>query len=225
MVEASPDNQLSEEYQLRFAGNEDYRLRVWRILCERFFNRYIQPQQEVLDLGAGWGEFINQIVAAKKYAMDRNPDTGNHLAAGVQFFHQDCTTTWPLKEHSLDVVFTSNFLEHLPGKPAIQQTLAEARRCLKPGGRLLCLGPNIRYVGGAYWDFWDHHVPLTDASLADILQLSGFEIEQSIARFLPYSMSTGRRAPVFLVSVYLRLPLLWRVFGKQFLLVARRAGA
>ena len=225
MVEASPDKQLSEEYQHRFAGHEDYRLRVWRILCEGFFNRYIQPQQEVLDLGAGWGEFINQVEAAKKYAMDRNPDTGNHLAADVQFFHQDCTTTWPLTEHSLDVVFTSNFLEHLPGKPAIQQTLAEARRCLKPGGRLLCLGPNIRYVGGAYWDFWDHHVPLTDASLADILRLSGFEIEQSIARFLPYSMSTGRQAPAFLVSVYLQLPFLWRVFGKQFLLVARRAGA
>ena len=67
MVEASPDKQLSEEYQLRFDGHEEYRLRVWRILCEGFFNRYIQPQQEVLDLGTGWGEFINQVEAAKKF--------------------------------------------------------------------------------------------------------------------------------------------------------------
>ncbi len=27
---------------------------------------------------------------------------------------------------------------------------------------MLVLQPNIRYVGGAYWDFLDHHLPLTD---------------------------------------------------------------
>ena len=41
---------------------------------------------------------------------------------------------------TLDVVFTSNFLEHLPDKASVERTVAEAQRCLKNGGLLICLG-------------------------------------------------------------------------------------
>jgi predicted SAM-dependent methyltransferase len=61
----------------------------------------------------------------------------------------------------LDVIFTSNFFEHLVSKQALSQTILQAKKCLVPGGRLIAMGPNIRFVGGAYWDFWDHiwHLP------------------------------------------------------------------
>ncbi len=221
----SSNRQLAEAYRRRFGGREDYRTRVWRILCRYFYQRFMAPGQRVLDLGAGWGEFINQVPAAHKYAMDLNSDSARHLLPEVQFLERDCATTWPLESDSLDLVFTSNFLEHLSDKNAIERTLAEAWRCLAPGGRILCLGPNIRLVGGAYWDFWDHHVALTEASLEDVLRLTGFETEHCIAGFLPYTMSGGRPPPAFLLSVYLRLPVLWRVFGKQFLLLARKVAA
>jgi len=42
-------------------------------------------------------------------------------------------------------------------------------------------------------------------------------------RFLPYSMSQGFTPPIGFISLYIRLPFLWRILGKQFLLVARRA--
>ena len=68
----------------------------------------------VLDLGAGWGEFSKNILASKKYAMDLNPDCGKRVANYSTFLHQDCSVTWPIDDGALDIVFTSNFLEHLP---------------------------------------------------------------------------------------------------------------
>ena len=101
-----------------------------------FFNRWITPDSAVLDLGCGYGEFINNIAAREKYGMDLNPDAVRHLAQEVRFLEQDCSAAWPLPENSLDAVFTSNFFEHLPGKQCLKQTLQQAFRCLKPGGRL-----------------------------------------------------------------------------------------
>ena len=69
-----------------------------------------------------------------------------------------------MREGELDLVFTSNFFEHLPDKSSLGRTLEEIFRCLKPGGRLVAMGPNIRFTGGSYWDFWDHYLPLTEAS-------------------------------------------------------------
>jgi len=213
---------LARQYQLRFAATREYRNLVWRILCDDFFSRYIAEDAKILDLGSGWGEFINNIAAAEKFAMDLNEAAINFIAEGITCFLQDCSYKWPLASGCLDVVFTSNFFEHLDDKTRIERTIAEAHRCLKDGGLLICLGPNIKFVSGAYWDFWDHRIPLTESSCAEVLQMNNFVIEQCLDRFLPYSMSTGRTPPLFLVKLYLRLPVLWSVLGKQFLVVGRK---
>ena len=177
----------------------------------------------MLDLGCGYGEFINNVSAAQRFAMDLNPATKNLLQPGVKFLQQDCSGPWPLPANSLDLVFTSNFFEHLPFKSALQATLLQAYHCLKPGGHLIALGPNVRYLSGEYWDFFDHHLALTERSLAEVLTMSGFTVEMALSKFLPYTMSQGFRPPVFLLRLYLKLPFLWRFFGRQFLVVGRKA--
>jgi SAM-dependent methyltransferase len=213
-------DQLRRGYDRRFAARQDYRHRVWTVLTEQFFQRYVDPTAIVLELGCGWGEFINQIRAGTKYGMDLNPSSPSRLHADVAFLHQDCSQPWPLEEGSLDVVFTSNFFEHLPDKASLGRTLTEAHRCLRSGGRIICLGPNIRALHGSYWDFWDHYLPLTERSLEEGLELTGFRIAECRGRFLPYTMSRERQAPLWAVSLYLKLPLLWGIVGRQFLVVA-----
>jgi SAM-dependent methyltransferase len=215
-------NNLKEEYAFRFGEIEEYRDAVWRILCSDFFSKYVDPSAKVLDLGAGWGEFINNITAAHKFAMDLNPETGERVSDGVTFLHQDCSRRWEIESDTLDVIFTSNFLEHLLDKQSLERTISEATRCLKPNGLLICVGPNIKYVPGAYWDFWDHYIPLTEMSLSELLRMNGFSIELCTGRFLPYSMSAGRTPPLFLVKLYLKMSFIWPLFGKQFLIVGRK---
>ncbi len=191
-------------------------------MCAEYFSRFISSNSSVLDLGSGWGEFINNIHASEKYAMDLNPDSGSQLSPGVVFLQQDCSNAWKLPNDSLDVVFSSNFFEHLPDKSHIERTISEANRCLRNGGRIILMGPNIKYINGAYWDFWDHFIPLTEQSISEALALQGFEIITKLPRFLPYSMSTGHAPPLILLKVYLQLPWIWHFFGKQFLVIAQK---
>lgn len=207
-------------YGQRFAANREYRQKIWRVLIDDFFQGLLGKDAAVLDLGCGYGEFINQITARERFGIDLNPDSAAMLTSGVKFFRQDCSQTWPLPDNTLDAVFTSNFFEHLPDKATLGRTLEQARRCLKPGGRLVALGPNIKYLPGAYWDFWDHYLPLTELSLSEGLRNRGFNVARCYARFLPYTMAGGPQYPLLLLRVYLRLSVAWRFFGKQFLVVA-----
>lgn len=220
---ASPGNpeSLQQQYRARFNDSASYRNRLWQILARQFFHQYIDAGKPVIDIGCGWGEFANNIDASSKLAMDLNPDSQQKLASDIQFLNQSCADRWPLETASVGTVFTSNFLEHLPDKSAVEATIAEARRCLAADGVLICMGPNVRLVPGAYWDFWDHQVPISDRSLCELLQLQGFEIVRCIPRFMPYTMSEGKNPPLFFVWLYLKLPLLWHLLGKQFIVVAK----
>jgi SAM-dependent methyltransferase len=220
MAETAQD--LQKIYQRRFSETAAYRNLAWRELARVFFNRWVGSDDAVLDLGCGYGEFINNIGARKKWAMDLNPEAPRHLAKDVVFLQQDCSSPWPLPEGSLDIVFTSNFFEHLPDKECLKRTLSQAFRCLKPGGRLMAMGPNIKFLPGQYWDFFDHHVALTELSLAEALEMEGFCVEQATPRFLPYTLVNSPQYPLFLLRLYLMLPQLWWIAGKQFLVIARK---
>ena len=216
--------ELQRIYNRRFSQTAACRHRVWKVLAASFFSRWIAPDATVLDLGCGYGEFINNIRAKEKLAMDLNPDAPKHLAREVRFFEQDCSGTWPLAEGTLDIVFTSNFFEHLPDKASLKRTLKQAFRCLKPGGKLIAMGPNIKYLPGRYWDFFDHHTPLTELSLGEALEVEGFLLEAVVPRFLPYTLVNALEIPLFLLRLYLKLPWLWRFKGRQFLVVGVKPG-
>ena len=87
------------------------------------------------------------------------------------------------------------------------------------------MGPNIKYTQGSYWDFFDHYVELTELSLSEVLSNCGFEIEEQVGRFLPYTMSQGREYAPWTLRLYLKMPATWALFGKQFLVIARKPEA
>ena len=50
-----------------------------------------------------------------------------------------------------------------------------------------------------------------------------FTVDVCLARFLPYTMASGPQYPLLVLRAYLRLPIAWRMFGKQFLVVGRKS--
>jgi ubiquinone/menaquinone biosynthesis C-methylase UbiE len=213
----------SHLYDRRFDPVErETKAAVWRILCEDFFQRYVSPSDAVLDLGAGFCEFINNIRCAAKWAVDADEKVRVHAGAGVNVRCAPAHDLGWLDAASVNVVFTSNFFEHMPNKEVLVTTLREVHRVLKPGGRLLVLQPNIRYAYKEYWDFFDHRVPLSDKSMAEVLETNGFQVLENYPRFLPYTTKSSLPKSPSLVRLYLRLPLAWRIFGKQMFLVTRK---
>jgi SAM-dependent methyltransferase len=217
------ESTLRHIYRQRFVQSQQARRdRLWKTLCRFWFQRYVAPTDVVLDLAAGYCEFINNIRCASKIAVDLNEDVAQHANADVRVVHAPSQHLIGIDSDSVDVVFVSNFFEHLPDKKSFLDTLAEIRRVLKPRGCVLILQPNIRFVGGRYWDFVDHYLPLTDRTLVEALNLVDMEPVEVRPRFLPYSTTSALPQASWLVALYLRVPLARRILGKQAFVVARK---
>lgn len=214
---------LGDIYRQRFDDRAQLeRESLWRVLCDHFLQRYVARDATVLDLAAGRCEFINHIHCGNKIAVDLNPDTETYANPDVRVVMAYSHDMVGVAADSVDVVFVSNFFEHLPDKQAFLDTLREIRRVLKPGGRLLVFQPNIRFLNGAYWDFIDHYLPLTDRTMVEALQLIDMRVEEVRPRFLPYTTRSRLPQWSWLVWLYLKLrPAHW-IFGKQAFVVARK---
>lgn len=217
---------LAALYRARFDdADQAWKRQVWGVLWEREFSRLISPGDTLLDLGGGYCELVNQAVARRRIVVDLNPEVAERAAPGVEVHVGPADDLSFLADGEVSVVFTSNFLEHLPDKAAVARVLGEAARVLAPGGRLVALGPNVRLMPGAYWDYWDHQVALSERSLAEMLGGMGFQLERVEPGFLP--ASTRSRLPRWrwLVEAWLALrPLSSALAGKQFLVLARKPG-
>jgi SAM-dependent methyltransferase len=215
------ETDLSALYRHRFvADQQETKGKIWETLCRDFFQELVGEHKIVVDIACGYGEFINAISADRKYGIDLNPDAKLYLDQDVKYFCVPANSV-PLEANSTDVAFASNFLEHLRTKEECNEVFKEIKRILRPNGKFIILGPNIRYLADKYWDFYDHHLPLSHLSLQEGLIQAGYKIERVIPRFLPYT-AVRTRLPTHpaLVALYLKAPFVWNIFGRQFLVVA-----
>ena len=209
-------------YQLRFPDREiQSRRRLWSELC-RYFQRYIPVKATVMDIGAGYCEFINAIAARKKYAVDINPDTQKFASPGVRVLATDALAISKRFNGTIDRIFLSNFLEHLKTKEEVLAVLARVHGLLTGEGKLLILQPNIDLVKERYWDFFDHTVALNTRSLREGLTIAGFVVEEFTERFLPYTTKSFLPASPMLLRLYLLLPEWLRPFAGQSFVVASK---
>ena len=207
---------VDQVYRRRFSDTET-RKALWETLVTHFFQKYIDSDDVVLDLPSGYAEFINGVQCKKKYAVDINPDSAKMVAKDVTF-HLASSTDLPLKKHSVDKVFISNFFEHLT-REDISKTIDELKRIVKPGGQVLVLQPNIRFAYHNYWMFFDHITPIDDRALDEIFQIKGFGLKSKILKFLPFTSAGRLPAKKAFVYVYLKCRFLWPLMGRQSFMV------
>ena len=98
--------------------------------------------------------------------------------------------------------------------------LRDEYRLLKKGGKLLILTPNIKYVGGKYWDFFDHITPITDKAIIEEAETIGYRLEKDIERFMPFTTKSRLPQAQWMVRAYLRLlPIMGKIMGEQSLIM------
>ena len=115
-----------------------------------------------------------------------------------------------LPEKHFDLIFVSNFLEHLATPDDIFQYLLQLRKSLKPDGKLAIMGPNFRFSANEYYDFADHLLPLSDRTVEEHLAAVDMKCERIIPRFLPLAFRSQRFSHPLLVKLYLAVPFFWR---------------
>ena len=216
---------LSEVYERRFpARDEASKRRVWAEIG-RYLQRYIPPDALVLDIGSDAGYFVGSVAAREKVATDVR-DVSAVMPPDVRFVQGNSLALRSLLPNGyFDIVLMSNFLEHLATGEEVMEQLRIAFDLLVPGGRVIILQPNIRLVGGAYWDFIDHKTALTEWSLREAAELAGFQHHRVVTRFLPYTIKGHLPRARWLVRLYLAFRPAWFVLGKQTLYIGEKPTA
>ncbi len=205
-------------YNRRFSPDINFRQKMWALLCHDYFQKHVPEDSTILEIGAGYCEFINNIHAKRKIALDINSDVEIHASQSVETIVSRSERIQYLSDASINIVFTSNFFEHLT-RDAIVATIQEVNRVLTSGGKFIILQPNIRYCSNDYWMFFDHITPIDDRALVEVLEVNHFRVLSNIPRFLPYTTKSFLPKSLFMIKLYLKLKLIWPIIGQQALII------
>lgn len=206
-------------YKSRYVWNNE-RAVVWKEIVS-YLSIYLPKDGTILDIGAGYCDFINNVNVKNKIALDYSADFKQYAKDGVKTIQSQVTNMNEVFNESVDVVFASNLLEHLSDSELVL-TMSEIKRVLKKEGRIILMQPNYRLSYKTYFDDPTHKKVFSDVSLQAFLISYGFQIELSKPRFLPFSMNSKPSVLPFLnliVRAYLYSP--FKPFAGQMLLIAK----
>ena len=141
-------------HQTRF-GPDANREILWSTLCDSYFQRLVAPEFHVLELGAGYANFINNIRCRTRTAVDLWPALPQHVSSGVTARVGCVTDLEFLPDGSVDFVFASNLFEHLT-QAQFADVLAQLGRKVRSGGTLNIVQPNYRRAYKEYFDDYTH---------------------------------------------------------------------
>ena len=205
----------SDKYHKTRHRYDPGRQRVWTSITE-YLQRFIGEDKVILDLGCGYGDFINLVDANRKYAIDISPSVKKYISSDVTFINRPSSSLSTIDDGSIDAIFSSNLLEHLD-EDQLDATIKEMRRCLNPSGIVILIGPNFRYAYKRYFDDYTHKKIFTHISLADLMSEYGFTPTRVIPKFLPLTLQSILPKSRWLTWIYIRSP--FRPLGKQMLLI------
>ena len=191
---------------------------VWRALWRYFFCHRIGKDDCVLDLGAGYGDFINSVVARRRIAVDMWDGMRQHLAPGVEAIVGPVQQLDAIGDGTVDYAFASNVFEHIT-QDSLVEVLTALKRTLSARGRLTILQPNYRYAFREYFDDYTHVSVYSHISLPDLLRANGWEVLEVQPRFLPLTVKSRLPTWPVLIAAWLKSP--FKPMGKQMLVVAR----
>ena len=191
---------------------------LWRALYAYHFSRLISAEDCVLELGAGYGHFINQVVSRKSIAVDQWKGFIDYLRPGVEGRVGDVADLSFLAPSSINFAFASNLFEHIT-QNEFASILRQLKTALAKDGTLNILQPNYFYAYREYFDDYTHVTVYSHTSICDFLAAQGYDVLECRPRFLPLTIKSRLPVSPFLIRLYLALP--WKPMGKQMFIRAR----
>lgn len=166
----------------------------------------------VLDVGCGDGTYSELIsdMGNEVYGIDIRPDRVERAKQkGVKASVADLTKALPFKDEFFDLIYAAEVLEHIYDTEFFLQ---EAKRVLRKNGTLIvtvpniaCLPNRIRAILGLYpkhvaparkhWSVGEHVRVFTKGMLIELLERSGFKIEDVKANLVSFIPTKRTKKP------------------------------
>ncbi|MGI9157218.1 MAG: class I SAM-dependent methyltransferase [Marmoricola sp.] len=130
---------------------------------------YVGQPSRTLDVGSADGPSVGWLTDVGKVSLDIDPrglDSGGVCGSVLDL---------PFRDTTFDVVTAFDVIEHCAPE---QRALAELRRVLVPGGRLLASVPAYQWAWTRHDVDNGHHRRYTRKRLVTALQSSGFAVER-----------------------------------------------
>jgi SAM-dependent methyltransferase len=192
---------------------------VWGAIA-RFVARDAPEVETLLELGPGYCDFLNQFPAKRKLGLDLNPEMQRFAALGVELRIESAIALRGIAAGSIDLLFASNFLEHLDAEE-LDELLPGIRRVLASRGRLILIQPNHKLCAEHYFDDPTHRTIFDDANIGEWLARHGLRVVKLVPGLLPFSMNSRLPKWGWLTRLYLGLP--FRPLAAQMYVVAELA--
>jgi SAM-dependent methyltransferase len=145
-------------------------------LCSFLFHTFqMKKGQTFLETGCGRGEFLEEFkklgleckgIDLSEYSGSMCPDVEVKKKVDLE------NDIWPFPDNYFDIIYNKSLMEHLRNP---DKFLIEARRVLKPRGKIICLIPDWESNYKTYFDDFTHRTPFTSVSLNDIYQITDFQ--------------------------------------------------
>jgi len=205
----------TEYFNTRYTYNSG-RIKVWKAISE-YLQRFISPKDAILEIGAGYCDFINQIQGEKKYAVDIDAHSKLYCNKDISFIK---SSIFDINiQEKFNIIFASNFFEHFTINE-VEVILSKLYNLLHDDGTLILIQPNYYYCYKNYWDDYTHKTVFSHHNLPDLLQANNFKTIFLKKRFIPFSFKSKLPTSYFLTKLYLYSPI--KPFGKQLLLIAKK---
>ncbi len=194
------------------------RKKVWQPIIQ-YVSKDCGFVDSVLELGPGFCDFINNFPARKKYCVEKNSAMQKYADKSVEFLSGNALNLKRFPIESLDLIFASNFLEHLTDEEH-KILIPQIHSILKKSGKLVLIQPNFSLCKANYFDDVTHVTIFSATSIVEFLKDYNFHIEKIIPGFLPFSMKSKLPKISLLVKLYLISPI--RPLAAQMYVVAAK---
>lgn len=145
-----------------------------------FLHRYALPGGELTEIGPGDGSFAAAAVSAgwRYRAIDASAVLADRLRAKGLDVRLAVVPPIDQPTAGCDVLYADQVLEHMPGIEAAREFVAEAYRCLRPGGVFFVVVPDYMKERAFFWDVdYTHNFVTTERRVRQLLYDGGFELE------------------------------------------------
>ncbi len=193
---------------------------LWSVLSRHLQQFVPGDSASILDFGAGYCGFINEIRGGRKLAYDQWDGIRQHVGPGVEpVVGHYRVLDGEIADGNLDVVFASNVFEHFSVEE-LQEVVPFLASKLRKRGRLILVQPNFYYAFRRYFDDYTHKSIWTHVSLPDFLSTMGFDEVHVKGDFLPLTVKSRLPVNSLLIEAYLRSPV--RPMAGQMLVVVEK---